>query len=246
MSVSRDNKRTYMKSGDRRAQILTCARQVFAEKGFHNTSIADICEHAGIGRGTLYQHFGNKRDVFFAVVDEIAARVGTVITTRTRIRELEGAAGAPPQLIAAYSARRLRDLLDAVFADEASLRLVLREARGLDGGVDEVMRRVDAAVLGAFTEDLEAACTMGVLDVEDPKMTAMFVIGGVEKLVLAAIEADHPIDLDRIVRVTTQVQLFGVLSEHVRHQVFASNDTEDDPETTVGQSGGTSTETETR
>lgn len=224
MSVLTDAKRTYMRSDDRRTQILECARAVFAERGFHLTSVADICDRAGIGRGTLYQHFGNKRDVFFAVVDEIKNRVGAVIAERPRVAQLEGTEAAPPQLIAAYCARRLRELLDAVFSDEASVRLVLREARGLDGGIDGVVERVDGAVLEAFVADLEAARAMGVIHCDEPRMTATFVLGGVEKLVLAALESDEPIDLDRIVRVAIQVQLFGLLGEQTREKAKPQND----------------------
>lgn len=229
MSVLGDTKRTYMRSDERRSQILDCAREVFAERGFHPTSVADICDRAGIGRGTLYQHFGNKRDVFFAVVDEIANRASAVIAARPRVAQLDGAEAAPPQLIAAYCGRRLHELLDAIFTDEASVRLVLREARGLDGGIDRVVERVDGAVLEAFVDDLEAARSMGVIRCDEPRMTATFVLGGVEKLVLTAVESDEPIDLDRIVRVAIQVQLFGLLGEQTREKAKPQNDTANTP-----------------
>ncbi len=226
MSVLEAQKRTYMKFDARRGQILACARDVFAERGFHATSIADICDRAGIGRGTLYQHFGNKRDVFFAVVDEIGDRVAAVIATRPGVAPIDGVEAAPPKLISAYCARRLRELLDAVFADEASVRLVLREARSLDGGVDRVIERVDRAVLAAFVSDLEAAREMGIVHCENPLMTATFVMGGVEKMVLAALESEHTIDLDRIVRVAIHIQLFGLLADRTRNLGHPSNDTQ--------------------
>jgi hypothetical protein len=49
-------------------------------------------------------------------------------------------------------------------------------------------------------------------------MTAQFVLGGIEKVVLAALAADEPIDLDKIVDTVVQVQLFGVLAPGVRAQ----------------------------
>jgi AcrR family transcriptional regulator len=225
MSVLSASKRTYMKSEARRAQIRACASAVFADRGFHSASIADICERAGIGRGTLYQHFDNKRDVFFAVVDEIGERVAQVIASRPRLAPMDGIEAAPPQLIAAYCAKRLRELLDAVFADEASVRLVLREAHALDGGLEHVLERLDRAVLAAFVADLETARTLGLIRCEDPHLTAMFVMGGVEKMILAAVESGDPIDLDRIVRVAIQIQLFGLLGDRTRSQAHPVNDT---------------------
>jgi AcrR family transcriptional regulator len=227
MSVLSEGKRTYMRADDRRAQILDCARSVFATRGYHATNIADICEAAGIGRGTLYQYFENKRQVFFAVVEEIADQVRAVVDARPRLSRLEGAEAAPPRLIVAYCERRLRDLLDAVLADEARLRVVLREARGLDGGIDAVIRRIDGAVLDALVGDLESARALGVIECDDVRLAALFILGGVERMVLAALESEERLDLDAIVRVATRLQLDGLLSEATRRRGAPHNDTVD-------------------
>jgi AcrR family transcriptional regulator len=217
MSVLEDSsdKRTYMRADDRRAQILACARQVFAHRGFHVTRIADVCRAAGIGRGTLYQYFDNKHDLFVGVVAQLAERIKVVLDSRPRVAAIEGAGDAPRKLIVAFCERRLRELLEAVFVDEASLRLILREARGLDGAIDEVIRRVDEVVLDALVADLATAQRLGLLEDHDPRMAALFVLGGIEKLCLAALERDEPIDLDVIVRVATRIELLGLLAPRI-------------------------------
>jgi AcrR family transcriptional regulator len=207
-----------MSADDRRAQILDCAREVFAQQGFHGANIADICKAAGIGRGTLYQYFGNKRDVFFAVVERLAERVKVVLDNRPKLAELRGMQSLPPELIVRFCERRLREMLDAVFADETSLRLLLREAPSIDGGVDRVLRVVDEVVLDHFVDDLTNAREAGFIDCPEPRMTALFVIGGVEKMVLDALQRDEPIDLDNIVRVATRIELFGMLKTNKEKQ----------------------------
>src|SRR5215813_1429690 len=67
--------RAYLPRDERRNQILGCALAVFASKGFHETSIADICARAHIARGTLYQYFADKRGVLVALIDRIVRRV---------------------------------------------------------------------------------------------------------------------------------------------------------------------------
>ena len=67
--------RAFLRGDERRDQILDCALEVFASKGFHDTSIANICARAGIARGTLYQYFKDKRDVLAALVDRIVSRI---------------------------------------------------------------------------------------------------------------------------------------------------------------------------
>src|SRR5579884_2074551 len=53
-----------------RADLLGAARQVFAAKGYHDTSIADITQAADVGVGTFYLHFRDKDDAFHTLLDE--------------------------------------------------------------------------------------------------------------------------------------------------------------------------------
>ena len=54
---------------ERSTQLLSVARRLFAERGYHKTSIQDILDTAGVARGTLYLHFDGKRAMFDALVD---------------------------------------------------------------------------------------------------------------------------------------------------------------------------------
>jgi len=51
----------------RRNLILDAARRVLIEKGYHNTSIADISKLAEISVGTVYRYFENKEEIFNAI-----------------------------------------------------------------------------------------------------------------------------------------------------------------------------------
>lgn len=48
----------------KRTDILTSARALFRENGFHNTRMDDIALRAGVGKGTLYEYFKNKQEIF--------------------------------------------------------------------------------------------------------------------------------------------------------------------------------------
>ena len=56
------------KSEDKRRAILESARELFLRDGYSTTSIETIAQHAGVGKPTIYSHFGSKRDLFVAVV----------------------------------------------------------------------------------------------------------------------------------------------------------------------------------
>jgi TetR/AcrR family fatty acid metabolism transcriptional regulator len=211
-------KRTYLRADDRRAQILEVAKGVFAEHGYHRANIADVCEAAGIGRGTLYQYFDNKQAVLLALLEDVLARVKDVLAHRPRVKDFPAARSAPPALIAEFCRRRIRELLDAVFVDEPTLRLVLREARNLDGAVDDLIARIDRVLLQAMEADLKGAQQLGLMRTANVRLVARFLLGGVEKIVLTALASGEAIDLDAVARTAVDLELFGLLSEEVRRQ----------------------------
>lgn len=48
----------------KRYDILSSARILFRKNGFHNTKMEDIAQTAGVGKGTLYEYFKNKQEIF--------------------------------------------------------------------------------------------------------------------------------------------------------------------------------------
>ena len=54
---------------EKRALIIEAAAKVFARRGFASTLMAEIAIEAGIGKGTLYEYFDSKENLFFAVFE---------------------------------------------------------------------------------------------------------------------------------------------------------------------------------
>lgn len=59
----------------RRNQILDAAATVFAEKGFHPSTIKDIAREAGIGDGTIYNYYQNKSALLLGVFERMRDRM---------------------------------------------------------------------------------------------------------------------------------------------------------------------------
>lgn len=55
------------RKGSRRQELLTIAGELFAQRGFKNTTVRDIADAAGILSGSLYHHFDSKE----SMVDEL-------------------------------------------------------------------------------------------------------------------------------------------------------------------------------
>ncbi|HKG36224.1 MAG TPA: TetR/AcrR family transcriptional regulator [Solirubrobacterales bacterium] len=83
-SLTQAPPRRRMAAADRREAILAAALDAFATGGYHETSLEDVAERAGISKALIYEHFPSKRDLFGALLDtyvgELMHRVVGTIT----------------------------------------------------------------------------------------------------------------------------------------------------------------------
>ncbi|MBU0712133.1 TetR/AcrR family transcriptional regulator [bacterium] len=63
------------KDENKRRRIIKAAIQVFAEVGVSNGKIATIAAKAGIGKGTVYEYFSSKEEIFAAVFEDFFIRM---------------------------------------------------------------------------------------------------------------------------------------------------------------------------
>lgn len=97
-----------------RDRIVAAALRVFTDKGYHGSTIADVCRESGLSVGAIYTYFSSKEALFRQSCDliaarglnELAERVVTAATTSERmtiaialyIETIDDYAGAPGQV----------------------------------------------------------------------------------------------------------------------------------------------------
>jgi AcrR family transcriptional regulator len=99
-----------------RDKILDAAEALFAKRGYAGIGLAEIAEAVGLGKSSLFHHFGTKAQLYAAVTGRILARVEDELT-----RSL--ARGGDPVV---RLERWLDDLIDLLAAHPTYARLLLR------------------------------------------------------------------------------------------------------------------------
>src|SRR5688572_18133763 len=70
---------------ERSLEILDAAVTTFSAKGYAHTDVQEIADLGGVGKGTVYRHFGNKESLFLAAVkharDKLVCAVDAVQNT---------------------------------------------------------------------------------------------------------------------------------------------------------------------
>ena len=62
-------------------QLFNTAASLFAEKGYHGTSISDLAQAMGMRKGSLYHYFKSKEELLFRLLDEYITEALTEIET---------------------------------------------------------------------------------------------------------------------------------------------------------------------
>jgi AcrR family transcriptional regulator len=64
---------------DSRGRLAQAALELYGERGFENTTVAEIAERAGLTERTFFRHFADKREVLFGGGDEFQDRIVSAI-----------------------------------------------------------------------------------------------------------------------------------------------------------------------
>ncbi len=65
---------------DARGRLQQAALELYGERGFDNTTVAEIAEHAGLTKRTFFRHFADKREVLFSGAQELEELFVSAVT----------------------------------------------------------------------------------------------------------------------------------------------------------------------
>jgi AcrR family transcriptional regulator len=153
-----------------RRRVLDAAEALFARLGYEPTSMADVAERAGVGVGTLYHHFPDKRSLLLELIDDWGDR------------ELErGRASMPAHWDRDADLRRL--ISEALVRASSELRknggfrLVLAELGERDLDVRARLARIDQVGMDRIGQFIAQYQAWGrVREEVDPRVAALLVI----------------------------------------------------------------------
>ncbi len=158
-----DSARPRLPAVRRRRQLLDVALEVFAQRGFHGASMAEVAKAAGVTKPVLYQHFGSKRDLYLQLLDDVGQRL------LEEVQKATAAAGGPRQQVASGFVAYFRFVAD----QESAFRLLFGgDGREADPEFAVAVRRVEDAMADAVALLIEAD-----IDDEHRRLLAYGVVG---------------------------------------------------------------------
>jgi len=176
---------------ERRHQILSHARDVFARRGYHAAKIDDIVAAAGVARGTFYLYFEDKRAIFEEIVDRTFTRMGSAVV---RVDTED-----PSRSVADQIQENIRRIVHALLEDPATTKILLSDAVGLDPGFDRKLISFYEGVGTLLEASLRDGQERGIVAAGDAHVFAIMTLGAVKEIMYQVVMRGLDYSEDRIV-----------------------------------------------
>lgn len=184
----------------KRDLILDAALKVFSEKGYHNATMNEIAMVAGIGKGTIYEYFTSKIQLF----QQMLARGLYTYFESLEIQNLQRKSVA----------ERIRSLIvgHIHFCRQHSrlTRLVFWDTQVQDDEVKEWMLQMRKEKEARLQEILEEGIATGELRRQDPYIMTLLVTGVIASIWSPLVLDDWDIDVDYLADSISDVIMRGI------------------------------------
>ncbi|ROS40506.1 TetR/AcrR family transcriptional regulator [Amycolatopsis thermoflava] len=189
------------RSQSTRAALVAAARELFAERGYQAVPADEIVRAAGVTRGALYHHYGDKQGLFRAVFEQLELEVTA---------EVEAATKDAPDL-ATGLLFALKAFLDA--CERAEIRQIsLIDAPAVLGWT--TWREIEAEHgLGLVIGVLREAVEQGLIKPLPVDVLAQLVLSAVNEAALMITHADNPAQARSDAEQVLATWLIGLLAE---------------------------------
>ncbi|MTE14531.1 TetR/AcrR family transcriptional regulator [Nocardia aurantiaca] len=147
--------------GQTRERIVRAALELFAEKGFHGTGVAEIGDRADVQRGALYYHIGSKEELLWQILADY---------TRLMLAEAEQIASGSD-----HPAAKLRSLIHShvrlIIDNRAAVAIQLRDVTALSGDRARELQELRDRIQALWQRVIDAGQAAGVLRTADHVVT---------------------------------------------------------------------------
>lgn len=137
-----------MRAERRKKLILECSKRLFSKKGYYNTQISDIVDEVKIARGTIYQYFRNKDEIFLTLLKDFYNNWEKHVSMETH--KIDLGAISPME----YFSLRVRYTLEVLANDRHLCNIFLRMGIGLSGGLESTIKRFEKKIHILIVSDL--------------------------------------------------------------------------------------------
>jgi AcrR family transcriptional regulator len=160
-------KKLTKRGSKRREQIVEASFRLFSEQGYHGTTVGDICDELGVGKGVFYWYFKSKEALFMELLRSVLLRL-----RRSQQQALEGQQDPVGRIEAG-----IRASID-FFRSEPGYLSVIRTAARYEEFSNFLHQGQEVVVADTATH-LKEGMASGTIRHGDPELMAHGILGAI-------------------------------------------------------------------
>lgn len=194
----------------RRDEIMAAAKKVFARKGFHATTIADVAKQAGLAYGSIYWYFDSKDSLFH----ELMAVEEEALRSRVSV-ELAGLGekAGPEEMFRTA----VRATLEFFESDKATVKLLFRDAYALGDRFEKHLGGIYERFIDEIETFIVLAQERGDVVEAPPRMVAFTLAALIGQLAHRRLSTDDGVSADVVADFVVSLALDGLRPRRRRH-----------------------------
>lgn len=168
-------------TGEKKDRIVTAAMEIFGQRPYHQVKIEEIAERASVGKGTVYEYFGSKEELFIAMIQAgsqayFGEIVGSVKPGRTARQNLEAVFVSHLRFIGKHA---------------AAARILAAERRASHHELRETMMGWHIRLERFIVDLVKEGVSSGEFRPVDAVLVSKVIIGTLSMLLFAVLFEDH-------------------------------------------------------
>lgn len=170
------------KGEKRKQQIIDTARNMFMTRGFQSTHIGHVCEELDIARGTVYQYFSNKKEILYAILDNVSETVEDILDPD----DLWDFIRAKPdnESIIKFIDNRISSCLKIIAEEPIIIKLIYRDISGIDDEVSDKVSAFLSKITDVISREIDTLRDNKIFKQEiNSDIAASMLVGGVMMIV---------------------------------------------------------------
>ncbi len=197
----------------KREDILLAARAVFSQKGYHQTTVEEIAERAGVAKGTVYLYFPSKANLLLEclrqIFEALSAKMRQIVADN-ETKEQVSATDILRQTVAAY--------LDHLNRNKDIIRLALMQLPSVAKEMDDEdaklhIRKMPWVYVDHVEQGLSKGMDAGLIKKANPRIMALAMLGAAQNIALYHLYNHPEKDLNELTEDIVQVVKGMIISE---------------------------------
>jgi len=166
----------------RKTYIIDVAAELFAEQGYDNTTIDEIAEKAEFSKGSIYQYFSSKEEIYLTIYDDLAETMASAIFAISTM-------DLPPD-------EKIKKTIFASFEQaykSKNLAKILLQREGyLLCAKESITNKLDKKMLTTYLNSVEEGIEQRIIKINEPQILETLIEGMIIKSISTLTQNDSP------------------------------------------------------